>query len=142
MPKSENYVVEFWPKPMEEVKDHEIPYTTSCENAASAIALEARFHDTGWPARALTLMNRVERINLTSNRQEAMTLSFNNAELAFAKGPFAYEYISARDSGKWRIHDSKDNAVGSAESEAEAVDAVRDLNSALVPITSLVSPTL
>lgn len=56
------------------------------------------------------------------------SLILNSAELAFAKGPFAYEYIAARDSGKWRIHDSKDNAVGSAESEAEAVDAVRDLN--------------
>lgn len=57
-----------------------------------------------------------------------MTLNINDAELAFAKGPFAYEYISARDLGKWRIHDSKDNAVGSAESEAAAMDAVRDLN--------------
>ena len=63
----ENHVVEFWPKPMKDVNDHEIPHTATCESAASAIALEARFQGVGWPARALTLTNRVERINLTSS---------------------------------------------------------------------------
>lgn len=69
MPKSEteNHVVEFWPKPFKDVKDHEIPQSTSCADAASAIALEAKLHDIGWPARALSLTNRVKRTLLTSN---------------------------------------------------------------------------
>jgi hypothetical protein len=64
---TESHVVEFWSKPFKEVMDHEAPQTTACESAASAIALEARFHGVGWPARALTLIGRVERLHLTSN---------------------------------------------------------------------------
>lgn len=68
MPKiqSESHVVEFWPKPFKEVLDHEIPQTTTCNSPASAIALEERFHAIGWPARALTLTSRVDRLHLTS----------------------------------------------------------------------------
>jgi hypothetical protein len=64
--KTETHVVEFWPKPFKEVQDHEIPQTTECESPESAIALEARFHGIGWPARALTLNRRTDRLNLTS----------------------------------------------------------------------------
>lgn len=67
MPKvtAEKHVVEFWSKPFKEVMDHEVPQVTECECAASAVALEARFHGIGWPARAVTLNTRVERLHLT-----------------------------------------------------------------------------
>lgn len=67
MPKREieTHVVEFWPKPFKEVRDHEVPQSTSCDGAAEAVALEAKFHELGWPARAVTLQIRVERLLLT-----------------------------------------------------------------------------
>lgn len=52
----------------------------------------------------------------------------NSEQLAFAVGPFAYEFVPARTTGKYRLHDSKDNAVGSAETEAGAAEAVQELN--------------
>lgn len=68
MPKAiESHVVEFWSKPFKEVQDHEVPHTTVCNSPADAIVLESRLHAIGWPARALTLANRVDRLNLTSN---------------------------------------------------------------------------
>ncbi len=56
------------------------------------------------------------------------TARLNSYEMPFAKAPFSYEYIAARASGKWRIHDSQDNAVGSAESEEDAAAMVAKLN--------------
>lgn len=53
----------------------------------------------------------------------------NESELPFAKGPFSCELIQARQSSKWRLRDCNDNAVGSAEDEASAIEAVRVLNS-------------
>ncbi|ANJ76294.1 hypothetical protein PQH03_27950 [Ralstonia insidiosa] len=52
----------------------------------------------------------------------------NEEQLSYATGPFAYEFVPSRAIGKWRLHDAKDNAVGSAEDEAAAVQAVRVLN--------------
>lgn len=69
--KSQIHVVEFWPKPFKEVMPLEILQTTECDSAAGAIALESSFHAIGWPARALALTNRIERVNLTSNRTES-----------------------------------------------------------------------
>lgn len=63
----ESHVVEFWSKPFKEVQDHESPHTTVCNSVAEAIVLESSFHAIGWPARALKLATRVERLNLTSN---------------------------------------------------------------------------
>jgi hypothetical protein len=63
----ESHVVEFWSKPFKDVQDHEMPHTTVCNSPGAAVALESRFHAIGWPARALTLATRVERLALTSN---------------------------------------------------------------------------
>lgn len=63
---SESHVVEFWPKPFADVLKDEKPQSTACDSPASAIALEGRFHAIGWPARALTLTSRIDRLNLTS----------------------------------------------------------------------------
>ena len=52
----------------------------------------------------------------------------NQSELVYAKAPFSYEFIKARQSGKWRICDKNDNAVGSAEDEASAIEAIKQLN--------------
>lgn len=41
-------------------------------------------------------------------------------ELPYATPPFSYEFIEKRVQGKWRIRDSKDNAVGWAENEEAA----------------------
>lgn len=60
----------------------------------------------------------------------------NEMQLPFANGPFSYELIEARSSGKWRLHDSRDNAVGSAEDEGSAIEAVRVLNNTRVPTAS------
>lgn len=61
----ESHVVEFWSKPFKDVQDHEVPHTTICQSAADAIVLESRLHAIGWPARAVTLATRVERVCLT-----------------------------------------------------------------------------
>lgn len=52
----------------------------------------------------------------------------NREELPFTVGPYSYEYIATRDSGKWRIRDVNDDACGSAENEESAKEAVRLLN--------------
>jgi hypothetical protein len=65
---TESHVVEFWSKPFKEVQDHEVPHVTVCLTVAEAIVLESRLHAIGWPARALTLATRVDRLNLTSKR--------------------------------------------------------------------------
>lgn len=57
-----------------------------------------------------------------------MTARINSNELPFAKGPFSCEFIGSRDREKWRIRDSRDNAVGAAETEEEAKAAVARLN--------------
>lgn len=62
----ETHIVEYWSKPFAEVQDHEVPHSTECDSATDAVALESKFHAIGWPARALTLTTRVERVNLTS----------------------------------------------------------------------------
>ena len=49
-------------------------------------------------------------------------------ELAFATPPFSWEYIATRSIGRYRIRDSKDNAVGWTETEAEAIATVAELN--------------
>lgn len=62
----ETHVVEFWPKPSKDVLDHEVPQVTSCVSNSAAVALESAFHSVGWPARALTLKSRVDRVYLTA----------------------------------------------------------------------------
>ncbi|WP_321820913.1 MULTISPECIES: hypothetical protein [unclassified Burkholderia] len=52
----------------------------------------------------------------------------NACEMSIARGPFSYELIRTRQTGRWRLQDSNDNAVGSAEDEAAAIEAVRVLN--------------
>jgi hypothetical protein len=52
----------------------------------------------------------------------------NEQQLPYARGPFSYEFVPARETGKWRLQDANDNAVGSAEDEASAIQAVRVLN--------------
>jgi hypothetical protein len=62
-----------------------------------------------------------------TNDQPAARL--NRTQLPFAVGPFSWEYIAERPEGeRYRIHDSKDDAVGSAATEAHAIDMVRRLN--------------
>jgi hypothetical protein len=48
----------------------------------------------------------------------------NYEQLPFTVGPYSYEYIASRVSGKWRILDANDNACGSAEDEESAKEAV------------------
>lgn len=55
----------------------------------------------------------------------------NHEELPFTIPPYSYEFIKSRKYGKWRIHDSEDNACGSAEDEDSAKEAVNDLNGTL-----------
>lgn len=49
-------------------------------------------------------------------------------QLPFATPPYSMEFIEARASGKYRIHDAQDNAVGHADSEAEADEILAQLN--------------
>lgn len=49
-------------------------------------------------------------------------------QLPFATPPFSYEFIGTRKSMKWRVRDSKDNAMGSAETEDVAQIIVDHLN--------------
>ena len=57
-----------------------------------------------------------------------MAARINNDALSFAKRPISYEFIATRAHGKWRIRDRHDNAVGAAETEDEAREAVNRLN--------------
>jgi hypothetical protein len=57
-----------------------------------------------------------------------MTTRIKSEQMLFTRGPFAYEFIETRKTGKWRIHDRDDNAVGSAETEEDAKAAVARLN--------------
>lgn len=52
----------------------------------------------------------------------------NPEALRFAVAPFSYEYVSSRAFGRWRILDSQDAAIGSAETCAGARTAVDHLN--------------
>lgn len=45
-----------------------------------------------------------------------------------AGGPFSFEIVNSRRTGKYRIHDSADNAMGIADTEEEARQLVRLLN--------------
>ena len=49
-------------------------------------------------------------------------------QLPFATPPYDWEYISTRSLGRYRIRDSKDNAVGHADTAAEADELVAELN--------------
>lgn len=56
----------------------------------------------------------------------------NRSQLPFAVGPFSWEYIAERPEGtRYRLRDSKDDAVGSAATEAQANEMVRRLNGGL-----------
>lgn len=52
----------------------------------------------------------------------------NYDEIPFSVPPYSYEYVGERAYGKWRLKDSKDDAVGSAEDEESAKIAVEKLN--------------
>lgn len=52
------------------------------------------------------------------------------SEMPYATPPFSYEFIATRKNGKWRIKDSKDNAVGWAENEEAAKFISEHLNKA------------
>ena len=64
----EKHVVEYWTHSKGYGDNTEQPFTTECESAAIAIELEAKFHAIGWPARALLLKFKTDRILLTSKR--------------------------------------------------------------------------
>ena len=57
-----------------------------------------------------------------------MTARINSEQMPFAKGPFSYEFIGERERGQYRIRDRDDNAIGSADNEADARAAVSLLN--------------
>jgi hypothetical protein len=63
---SESYVVEFWAKPFKDIGDKEVPQTTVCVSMDACVALESKFHEVGWPARAILLRESVARNYLTS----------------------------------------------------------------------------
>lgn len=64
-----------------------------------------------------------------SRARQKMTKDIFHEQLPYAAGgPFSYEIISSRRSGKYRIHDSRDNAMGSADTQEEAEAIVRQLN--------------
>lgn len=62
----EIHAVEFWPAAFKDVGEKEVHQTTLCKTPQEAIDLEEKFHAIGWPARAVTLQTRMERIHLTS----------------------------------------------------------------------------
>lgn len=68
-----------------------------------------------------------------------MAARINADELSFAQGPLSYEFIEARVIEKWRIRDQLDNAVGAAETEQEAKEAVDRLNAAWMQNTTTCS---
>lgn len=57
------------------------------------------------------------------------TARINREQMPFAKPPFSYEYIGARERGQYRLRDTDDNAIGSADNEVDAREAVSRLNS-------------
>lgn len=60
----------------------------------------------------------------------SISYDINRGQLPYAKGPFSYEFVEERPVGEqWRIHDSKDDAVGSASTEDGAQQGVAYLNS-------------
>ena len=69
---------------------------------------------------------------MTNDQTVTQTARINRTQLLFAVGPFSWEYIAERREGtRYRIRDSKDDAVGSAATEAQANDMVRRLNGGL-----------
>lgn len=68
-----------------------------------------------------------------------MAARINADELSFAQGPLSYEFIETRITEKWRIRDMHDNAVGAAETEQEAKEAVDRLNGAWLRHTTEIS---
>lgn len=48
-------------------------------------------------------------------------------QLPYVKGEFEFEIIPERASGKYRIH-ARDDAVGAADTEAEALEIIEELN--------------
>lgn len=57
-----------------------------------------------------------------------MAARINGDCMAFAEGPFSYEFIATREREKYRIHDRHDDAVGAANTEDEAKRVVAELN--------------
>ena len=58
-----------------------------------------------------------------------MTVRLAAEQLPYATPPFSVEFIASRPVGEqWRIHDARDNAVGSAATRIEARNAARMLN--------------
>lgn len=48
-------------------------------------------------------------------------------QLPYVRGRFEFEIIESRPSGKYRIH-ARDDAVGMADTEAEAIEVINELN--------------
>jgi hypothetical protein len=56
-------------------------------------------------------------------------MSINPTAKLLSKGPYSWEFIAERPEGmRYRIRDSRDDAIGSAATEAEADALVRRLN--------------
>jgi hypothetical protein len=49
-------------------------------------------------------------------------------QLPFATPPYSWEFIASRSLGRYRVKDSKDNAVGWADTDEEADELVSELN--------------
>lgn len=60
-----DHIVEFWPKEAALVSAHDEPQSTLCRTQLEAVELERKFHEIGWPARAVGLIKHTERILLT-----------------------------------------------------------------------------
>ena len=56
-------------------------------------------------------------------------MSIDTIARALSRGPYSWEFIAQRPEGqRYRIRDSRDDAIGSAATEAEADELVRQLN--------------
>ncbi len=56
-------------------------------------------------------------------------MTINSEAKSLSRGPYSWEFIRERPEGqKYRIRDSRDDAVGSAPNAAEADRMVRQLN--------------
>lgn len=69
-----------------------------------------------------------------------MSFSINVEAARLATPPFSYEYVALRVRDKWRIRDSRDDAVGSAQTEEDAKAAVLFLIRAQVQPTPCPTP--
>jgi hypothetical protein len=56
-------------------------------------------------------------------------MTINNTAFALSRAPYSWEYIVERPEGqRYRIRDSRDDAIGAAATETEADGIVRRLN--------------